>query len=213
MGLPGVPSKRVKQMGTRHKCRQQSWLIPLGTKRGQCPWVPGIPFSCTTPFSPTTPASAGYSLIEMLVVITLLIMMSLTATSLFLNTLTGSNKTSINLTVKQQGEYAMSQMVAMIRNAVRIDSCSSGSMTILNQDGLTTTFSLSGTQLASNSGIYLTGPDVYVSQGPVFVCTESNDVYTFANISFSLKKGDPQTDKAIDIVEQQFTTGVGVREY
>lgn len=149
----------------------------------------------------------------MLVVVTLLVMMSLTATSLFLNTLTGSNKTSINLTVKQQGEYAMSQMVAMIRNSVRIDSCSAGSLTILNQDEQTTTFTLSGTQIASNSGVYLTGSDVRISAGPVFTCTESNGVYTFANIAFSLKKGDPQTDKAIDIVEQSFTTGVAVREY
>lgn len=164
--------------------------------------VPGTPFF-----------TAGYSLIEMLVVITLLVMMSLVATSLFLNTLTGSNKTAINLTVKQQGEYAMSQMVSMIRNARRIDACSTGSLTILNQDEQTTTFSLSGTQLASNSGVYLTGSDVYVSQGPVFVCTNSNGVYTFANITFSLKKGDPQTDKPIDVVEQVFTTGVGVREY
>lgn len=153
----------------------------------------------------------GFSLIEMLVVVTLLIMMSLTATSLFLNTLTGSNRTSVNLTVKQQGEYAMSQMVAMIRNAIRIESCSAGSLTILNQDGLTSTFALSGTQIASNSGVYLTGSDVYVSSGPVFTCTNSNDVYTFANIAFSLKRGDPQTDKPVDIVEQSFTTGVGVR--
>jgi len=155
----------------------------------------------------------GFSLIEMLVVVTLLVMMSLTAVSLFLNTLTGSNKTSINLTVKQQGEYAMSQMVAMIRNAVRIESCSAGSLTVLNQDGLTSTFTLSGTQIASNSGVYLTGSDVYVSAGPTFTCTDNNGLFTFANIAFSLKKGDPQTDKPVDIVEQSFTTGVGVREY
>ena len=186
-------------------------ILILEPNRSKCSQELGVP-SKNTIFKKnfresTFPQQA--LLIEMLVVITLLVMMSLTATSLFLNTLTGSNKTSINLTVKQQGEYAISQMVAMIRNAVRIDSCSSGSLTILNQDNQTTTFSLAGTQIASNSGIYLTGSDVYVSQGPVFTCTNSNGVYTFANISFSLEGGRKPVDPSISVTN--ISTGCGRR--
>lgn len=157
--------------------------------------------------------NAGFSLIEMLVVITLLVVLSMIGTNLFLGTLTGSNKTSIGLSLKQQGEYAMTQMINMIRGATRIETCAVSEITIRNPDDQTTQFTLEDNRIASNSGFYLTGNDVYVTQGPSFTCTLENGVYTFANISFTLKKGDPQVDKPIDVVEQSFTGGVGVRKY
>lgn len=155
----------------------------------------------------------GYTLIEMLVVIVLLVMLSMVGTSLFLNTLTASNKTSIALSVKQQGEYALSQMLNMIRGAVRIEACSTSSLTIRNADDGTTQFMVENTKLASNSGAYLTGDDVRVTAGPTFTCTQNGDVYTFATVAFTLKKGDPQVDKPIDIVEESFTGGAAVRKY
>ena len=158
-------------------------------------------------------STAGFSLIEMLVVVTLLIIIALIGTNLFLGTLTSSNKAAIGLSLKQQGDYAMSSMVSMIRSAVRIESCSASSLTIRNPDGLTTQFTLANSKIASNSGNYLTGDDVAVTSGPTFTCTLENEVYTFANISFTLKKGDIAVDKPIVVVQQSFTGGVGVRKY
>ena len=157
--------------------------------------------------------SRGFSLIEMLVVITLLVMLALIGVSLFLGTLTNSNKTTIGLSLKQQGENAMSQMVNMIRGAVHIESCSSSALTIRNPDDRTTQFTLSGTKIASNSGYYLTSDDVVVTAGPAFTCTLENGVYTFANITFTLKKGNSASDKPIEVVQQDFSAGVGVRKY
>lgn len=159
------------------------------------------------------PFERGYSLIEMLVVIVLLVMLAIVGTSLFVNTLTGSNKTTIALQLKQQGEYAMSQMISMIRNSVRIESCGGGTITIRNPDDKTTQFFLENTKIASNTGNYLTGNELRVTSGPVFTCTQENGVYTFANITFTLKRGDPQVDKPIEVVEQAFTGGAAVRKY
>jgi len=159
------------------------------------------------------PFERGYSLIEMLVVIVLLIMLAIVGTSLFVNTLTGSNKTTIALQLKQQGEYAMSQMLSMIRGSVRIESCGGSSIVIRNPDESTTQFFLENTKIASNSGSYLTGNELRVTAGPVFTCTEENGVYTFANITFTLKHGDPQVDKPIEVVEQAFVGGAAVRKY
>ena len=164
-------------------------------------------------FVRVNPLTQGFSLIEMLVVITLLVMLALIGVSLFLGTLTNANKATIALSLKQQGENAMSQMVNMIRSAARIESCSASSLTIRNPDGQTTQFTLSGTKIASNSGLYLTSDDVVVTAGPTFTCTLENGVYTFANITFTLKKGNSATDKPIEVVQQVFTAGVGVRKF
>jgi prepilin-type N-terminal cleavage/methylation domain-containing protein len=155
----------------------------------------------------------GFSLIEMLVVIGLLTMLAIIGTMLFLNTLTTSNKASIALNVKQQGENALSQMTAMIRRATRIEDCTPTTLVILNQDENTTTFFAENNKIASNSGVYLTGSDTFVSDGPTFSCIEDSAEIVFVNINFSLKRGDEQLDKPVDIVELPFSAGVGVRRY
>src|SRR3989339_275480 len=85
----------------------------------------------------------GFTFVELLVVITLMVMLMLTAASMFFTTLIGTGKTNSNFQVKEEGDYAISQMEFLLRNAVAVDSatCAPGGseITFTNYDnGLTT---------------------------------------------------------------------------
>jgi type II secretory pathway pseudopilin PulG len=171
---------------------------------------------------------AGFTLVELLVIVTLSVMLMLAASSLFLTFLLGSTKVSRAQIVKNEGEHAMSQMEFLLRNAVQLIDNGDGQICEIGMDAITfesldsgvTTLSLEEDpvdnieKIASNSGIYLTSGDIILSNGPIFDCSESDDkLAQYIGIRFTLRKGTPTLDEERDIVEQEFISGVGIRSF
>lgn len=145
---------------------------------------------------------SGFTLIEVLVVIGIFVLISTVIVSIFFVVLRGTKNSDSIILVKQNGEYAMSQMIRMIRFAKSLDSptvCDGNvltSITISTFDSNQTTFSCPVDALptpnfiASNSAnsTRLTNiQDVGVSSCS-FVCTESGGSAPLINIKFSLTK-------------------------
>lgn len=171
---------------------------------------------------------AGFTLVELLVIVSLSVMLMLTSSALFLTFLLGSTKVSRMQLIKNEGEHAMAQMEFLLRNAVQIldngygQTCELGmnAITFESIDSGVTTLtkendsSDSTDKIASNSGIYLTSGDVTITDGPTFNCSESEDkIAQYITIRFTLRKGTPSLDEAKDVVEQEFISGVGIRSF
>ncbi|NCN87590.1 MAG: type II secretion system protein [Candidatus Pacebacteria bacterium] len=171
---------------------------------------------------------AGFTLVELLVIVTLSVMLMLASSALFLTFLLGSTKVSRMQLIKNEGEHAMAQMEFLLRNAVQILDNGSGQVCETGMEAITfesfdsgiTTFSKetdisdSTDKIASNSGIYLTSGDVILDSGPIFDCSESDDrLAQYITIRFTLRKGTPSLDEAKDIVIQEFISGVGIRSF
>lgn len=170
----------------------------------------------------------GFTLIELLIVVTLSVMLMLSASSLFMTFLLGNTKVTRMQLIKHEGEYAMSQIEFLLRNAVQLigndeDQICENDMesiafvswdsgqTILNK---TIDPSDDKPKIASNSSKFLTSGDVDIINGPYFDCTESEDKLTqYVGIRFTLRKGTPTLDVERDILEQEFISGVGLRSF
>jgi len=135
----------------------------------------------------------GFTLIELLVAIGILGIVGGITTIIFFTTLQSSSKSEVLREVKQNGDFAISVMERMIRNANSVNSCSgsSTSLTITNPDGRTTQFSLSGTQIASN-GAMLTSTKVSASNLS-FTCTRTSGKPDVVGISFTLSQAGSPT--------------------
>lgn len=157
----------------------------------------------------------GYTLIELVVVAAILGIIGIVSVSLFLSTLSGGGKSSGTNEVRANGDYAITQMERMIRNAVRINgTCTDNmsSLSILNADGKTTTFSLLNGRIASNSG-YITAQSSQVSGSLDFDCFQPVDGSPgLVKITFLLNKANALTNR-FENVEVEFSTSVQLRTY
>lgn len=151
----------------------------------------------------------GFTLIEVLVVIFLLGVVMAIGVNLFFSILKGGSKAEIVKEVKQNGDYAISVMERMTRNAQSASCSDSSSVTIKNPDGWTTTFVCEDGRIASNSGTYLTSESV-TATGCTFSCGGTTpEVVT---ISFTLsQKGTPV--RVEERATANFQTKVSLRTY
>jgi len=98
----------------------------------------------------------GFSLIELLVFVSLIGIIGAITTQVLIISIRSQGKSEIGKEVKQSGDYAMSVMDTMIRNASDItDYCNENvdEINILNQDGYNTRLycDVSASQIASES--------------------------------------------------------------
>lgn len=152
----------------------------------------------------------GFSLIELVVVITLLGLLTLAISSTMLMSVMSSNRIKTTTAVKQAGGYAISQIQSMLRNA-RSVTCSSSptSVNFQNIDGGTTTILLESSRIASNSGIYLTPANSIVSSFAL-TCLPDNTTPTLVKISFDLKNS-LSTARATENPLLHFETSINLR--
>lgn len=173
------------------------------------------------PILPSGSKKAGFTLLEVLVSITIAASVGILIAQVFFTTTKSNTKTELLKDVKQNGEYAVAIMERMIRNALRVEStCSKTGSTlrsieIANRDGNTTTFGCvldTGiTRIASTSGTgrteYLTSSNLTIGgtsctdpdNSLSFVCTSYSDQPSKVTVSFSLSQtGTPpdQQDQA-----------------
>ena len=166
---------------------------------------------------------SGFTLIEMMIVISLMVMLLLTSTSLFFTSLIGSSKTNASAQVKQEGDFALGQMEFLLRNAIQVQgnctlgmteitfkSLDSGVTTLLAETDPSDGRDKIASQAATNQ--YLTSGGLELINGPVFNCVNNGDGSPpYVEMTFSLRKGTPGVDQARDIVEETFSTGTSVR--
>lgn len=173
---------------------------------------------------PRQPAKNGFTLIELLIVITLSVMLLLTASTLFMTLLVGSSKTNSMQLIKSEGTSAMAQIEFLLRSAITIPDCSGASESLSFQSidgGTTTLISASDNgdyKIASQSALatrYLTSNSVDVinnEDGLTFNCVQSADGSSkYVSVSFTLQKGITGVDQADEIVQESFTTGINLR--
>lgn len=166
----------------------------------------------------------GMTMIELLIVVTLSAMLLLAASAVFMTFLIGGAKINSQSAVKQEGEYALTQIEFLLRNAVELlpntlgDECTTDMADIrfVSFDGGITTLSGetadSVTKIASNSGVFLTSSSVDVIDGPTFDCAQDDDEgHPHVTTTFTLRKGSPGVDQDRDIVEQVFSGSTNIR--
>ncbi|MBI4999385.1 hypothetical protein HZB97_01290 [Candidatus Gottesmanbacteria bacterium] len=116
------------------------------------------------------------------------------------------------------GDYAISVMERMIRNAKSISTCagSTNSLTITNPDNLTTTFMTQTVgevvKIASSSGNFLTNDKVTVVGNINFTCTKPANAPTVVMIKFSLSQAGTVT-RVEEKAQVDFQTTVSLRTY
>lgn len=178
---------------------------------------------------------SGFTLIEMMVVVTVLAIIAGIGSSMLFSILRGSTKTQTMLMVKQQGEFATLVMERMIRNARSIEHTSSGptsytsnSLKIINPDGFSTTFSCANIdnspdgkfEIASTSASLvsavdrLTSADVAVENCNLFTITKGqaginpDTVRINFKLSPSIQGNRPEEQSTVT-----FDTTVSLRNY
>lgn len=171
----------------------------------------------------TASQQSGFTLIELIIVVTLSIMLLLAASSLFMTMLIGNTKTSSSQLLKSEGTAAMNQIEFLVRNAVDVQNCqaSSDTLTIKSLDGGLTTFGAvedqtdSQFKIASNSAAFLTSGSVELVNDRInFTCAESADGFShYVTVNFSLRKGTPGIDEARDIVTETFQSSINLRSF
>ena len=164
----------------------------------------------------------GFTLVELLVSITLMAVIGVAINTIFITTLKSANKADIMKEIKQNGEYASTVMEQMIRNAQTIQDvgglgvCTSAglsgsSIRILNSDDHTSTFQLSAGQISSTGGM-LTNNLKTSATNLIFTCSKIGNAPPTVTFSFTISQlGTPA--KAEEKATMNFRTTVSLRSY
>ena len=158
----------------------------------------------------------GFTLIELIVVIGLLGLLSVAISGIMLTSLVSSSNVRSATKVKQAGNYVLGQVQNLVRNAKSVVICNSAGspplITLINPDGGTTTLASesdgTNTRIASNSGIYLTPPNLAVTNYSLS-CAPSDTDPTLVNFAFDLH--DTQSSRAATSPTLHFETSVNLR--
>lgn len=173
-------------------------------------------------------ATKGFSLIELLVVTAIILVIVGAVSGLFFSSLKGSTKTTIINEAKQNGDYALSIMERMIRNAVNIpnlttvcDGATGWTLLIIdNPDGGQTTFqcpAVGENRIASNSATttgFLTSEKVQVTNCSFTCVRQSASSPAIIKIAFTVQQPSPTTSvtlKPEETVSINFETSVVAR--
>jgi len=157
----------------------------------------------------------GFTLIELLITTSLMVLLLLAISSLFMTFLIGNSKTNTKKTVKEEGFYALSQMEFLIRNSQYIDGPCMPEMTsivIVSKDGGSTTLTAlpdadddNKIKIASNEAFLTSGAVTLDLENSRFDCSGSVGKRQ-VGIRFGLEKTTPD-----GIVSEQFNSIVSLR--
>lgn len=110
--------------------------------------------------------NTGFTLVELLIVVALVGIVGTITTQVFIMGIHSQSKTEMIKEIKQNGDFTLSVMEGMIRNALDVgmdtNQCgvNSKQLTILNQDGYTTMFDCTNDlSISSVSGIFVSIPN------------------------------------------------------
>lgn len=163
----------------------------------------------------------GFSLIELLIVVTLLGLVMIGVTQLLATSLSGTTKATASQQVKENGQFALGVMERTVRRARRVTACSGSTLTVEVPDAIGTvstyTFQRSGTRLTraidSNPSVDLVStPDVTAD---AFACTWTSRTANnpdIVRLELTLSRfASGATD--LRVLSQRFETTVSLRTY
>jgi len=173
--------------------------------------------------------NSGFTLLEMIIAISIISIATVLITNVLFTTLKNNTKVELVKTLKQNGDFALSSIDLLIRNADSVAStCSQAgttldSISIVNRELTTTSIECvddnSILRIASVSGgitEYLTSDSITISGASCassslqFICYSTPDSDNKINISFSLKQiGTPV--EQVEIGSVSFQTSVNTR--
>lgn len=104
----------------------------------------------------------GFSILEILVVISLFVLIVIVANQAFFTSFKGQDKSEANTNTKQNANYIASVMERSLHSATQVISCTTTSITYSDVEGKSQTFACSGGSFLS-SGSTLTTSNVTVS--------------------------------------------------
>lgn len=167
----------------------------------------------------------GFTLIELLVAIGLSVMLIAAASGLFFTTLRSDSKKNYLSELKDNGEYALSQMEFLLRNGVSLEPLTAGGTTcttgmsqivVRSIDNGVTRLYLSNGQIASES--VQSGVTRYLSGGPTtasnlsFNCQQAAvNSGTYIQIAFTLTYATASGQFFTENGSSNFTTTVNIR--
>jgi len=136
----------------------------------------------------------GFTLIEMLIFITILVVILSISFSFLLVTLRGSSKAEALKKVKQNGDFALSTMERYILSAKKVENPvpeDTRSILVTMLDGSQVTFSCGGDRISSGSS-FLTDEEVIVSDCVFEIDNIDNPGQpAVVNIDFTVDYGQP----------------------
>jgi prepilin-type N-terminal cleavage/methylation domain-containing protein len=134
----------------------------------------------------------GFTLLEILVVISLIGLISVTASGFLIVSLRSSSKANVMKEVRQSGSYALSVMEGMILTSASVGCTPPHTINVKDKDGRLTTFSCQEGGTISSSSANLTSASLTVTEGSCnFSCDKKESGFpTKVHIEFVLQKGD-----------------------
>lgn len=173
---------------------------------------------------------AGYTLIELVIVILVMIAVGGIVVGILYSAIRGTTKARVNNNISQNGSYAITFMSSFIANAKDLVSvtdpfgqeftdCVSDtpidgvSVTILNPDDNTTTFSCNGTTISSNSATLLQSEDVEVVSDSCRMLCIQDSFYSAPRIDISFELQSKNAASPETSGRSLFETSVTLRNY
>jgi len=156
----------------------------------------------------------GFTIIEIVVVIGILGIIAVIGTNMFFTVMRSSTKSKNLMTVKQNGEYALSVMERMIRNSSVVDICESGmtKIKIMDSNKEETEFAFIDNYIASNSS-RMTSDQVKVTSG-TFDCSSVGDFNPKTIvINFTLDQNVSLAPRVEEEASINFKTTIETRNY
>ena len=133
----------------------------------------------------------GFTLIEMLVVVSLIGLVAVTASGFLLVSLVSSEKATVIKEIRQSGNYALSVMEGMILTSVSVGCTAPSVVNVRDKDQNLTSFVCqegAGISSSSASLVNLTSADVVVS-GCNFYCSVEPGIPSKVHLEFVIQKG------------------------
>lgn len=155
----------------------------------------------------------GFTLLELLMVVSLLGLVLIAVTGLLGNIFSGSGKSRALQAVKQNGQFALSTMERTTRRAKSLTTCSGGTLIVIVPEttgDVTYTFDRSGNSLRRN-GVNLTGADVRVTGFSCSLTPAAVGNPAVVKITLTLDRPSLTLDEMA--IAQTFETSVSLRTY
>ncbi len=138
----------------------------------------------------TKQRQSGFTLIEMIVVVSILGLIAVITSGFLLVSLTATSKAEVVKEVRQNGNYALSVMEGMILNSRGVGCSSPDRISVTDANGNLTTFRCQDNKISSVSAqtVYLTSPNVTVSNCQ-FTCGDNPGLPIKVHLKFTVQKG------------------------
>lgn len=161
---------------------------------------------------------AGFTLIEILVTVTLTALIMMGISTLFISFITSAGKSRLSQSIRENGTVAMQKMIEELRNAKAIDptitcdgSTTYNSLSFINTDETVSTLAASDGKInltIVDSNYFLTSDSNQLS-GLEFVCYDS-EAAKYIEISFTLASSTATTNSPTHS-QLDFKSGVALR--